>query len=143
MQVESAMTNSCEFIHPDATLREAAQKMRALDCGFLPIGDDSRGKLEGVVTDRDIVVRAVADGSDPNQIPVRSVETQRVLYCFESDDLETAARRMREEQVYRLIVLDNPDSKQLCGVISLGDVLRHNEKTLAADIACDIAAKAA
>lgn len=143
MDVKKVMTESCEFIAPDSTLEEAARKMRELDCGFLPIGSESRGRLEGVVTDRDIVLRAVAEGKSPAHTQVREAETSRVLYCYEGDSLDDAARTMRVQQVYRLIVLDNAESKQLRGVISLGDILRHNEQPLAADTASGIAERAA
>lgn len=142
MQVKDAMTESCEFIKPDASLKEAALKMRDLDCGFLPIGNEERGKLEGVITDRDLVIRAVAEGADPDRTEVQNTETHRVLYCFENDDLESAAQHMRGQQVYRLVVLDNPESKQLCGVITLGDILRHHENQLAANAAEGIASRA-
>ena len=131
MQVREAMTGQCEFIEPDASLQEAAQRMRDLDCGFLAIGPASDNKLEGVITDRDIVTRCVADGKDPSRTSVKSAETHRVLYCFETDGLDKAAESMRDMQVYRLIVLDNPDNKQLRGVISWGDIVRHNERKLA------------
>lgn len=143
MQVKDVMTQSCQFIHPDSTLKEAARTMRDLDCGFLPIGSETHGKLEGVITDRDITIRAVAEGIDPAQIHVKSVETRDVLYCYETDDLETAASSMRDNQVHRLIVLDNPDSKQLRGVISLGDILRHQELQLGAETARGIVSSAA
>lgn len=139
MKVKDAMTGHCEFIKPDASLREAAQRMRDFNCGFLAIGPESQNKLEGVITDRDIVTRVIAEGKDPSETSVKSAETQRVLYCFEDDDLAKAADSMSEQKVYRLIVLDNPDNKQLCGVISLGDIIRHNEHQLALRAAESIA----
>jgi len=139
MQAKDVMTKPCEFIHPDSTLKEAAQRMRELDCGFMPIGDEAKGKLEGVITDRDIVLRAVAEGKDPSQMSVKDAETHKVLYCFESDDLDAVAKNMRKHQVYRLIVLNGPESKQLRGVISLGDILRFHETQIAAEAAEGIA----
>lgn len=143
MQVKNVMTQSCEFIEPNCTLQQAAQKMRDLDCGFLAIGSRDQDKLQGVITDRDIVVRAIADGLNPYSDTVDSVETPKVLYCFQDDDLESAAKNMREQQVYRLVVLDSPENKRLCGVISLGDILRHNEREIAAEAASGIASEAA
>lgn len=140
MQVKNAMTEHCEYIKPDATCQEAAQKMRELDCGFLAIGPNADNKLDGVITDRDMVIRAMAEGKDPRSTMVRDCETNRVLYCFESDDLESAANSMRDNQVYRLIVLDSPESKQLRGVVSWGDILRHREESLAMNAARGIAA---
>lgn len=140
MKVKDVMTDSCEFVAPDANLQEVARRMRDLDCGFMPIGNDESGRLEGVVTDRDIVLRAVAEGLDATECLAQDVATHKVLYCFEDDELDSAADSMREQQVYRLIVLNNPQDKQLCGVISLGDILRNNENHLASRAAEGIAA---
>lgn len=143
MQVRDVMTPSCEFIAPTASLSDAARRMKELDCGFLAIGTEAEGRLEGVVTDRDLVVRALAEGWNPDQTPVERAETHQVLYCFEGDSLEEATERMQKQQVYRLVVLNNPDQKQLRGVISLGDILRHREAQLAEKTAEAIASKAA
>lgn len=143
MRVKDVMTDKCSFVSPETNLQEAARKMRDLDCGFLPIGNESRGKLEGVITDRDIVIRAIAEGADPVEAKVEDWETQRVLYCFEDDDLKSAADSMHDQQVHRLIVLNNPEEKQLCGVISLGDIARHKEEHAAADALEGIASKSA
>lgn len=140
MKVKDVMTDACEFVAPDANVQEVAQRMRDLDCGFMPIGNNDSGRLEGVVTDRDIVLRAVAEGLDTSECLAQDVATQKVLYCFEDDELDSAADSMREQQVYRLIVLDNPQDKQLCGVISLGDILRHHENQLASRAAEGITA---
>lgn len=131
MKIGDVMTGSCEFIHPDASVSQAAQMMRDLECGFLPIGDKSIGKLEGVVTDRDIVVRAIADAKDPEQMKVSDCATLNVLYCYEDDDVETAADHMRNLQVHRLIVLNNADEKRLRGVVTLGDISRAGNSDLA------------
>lgn len=143
MKVRDAMTSQCEFIEPDDNLQQAAKKMRDLNCGFLPIVRPSTGALEGVITDRDIVVRAVADGCDPTDTRLNQIETPNVLYCYAEDGLESAAHKMSEQGVYRLIVLDTPETKRLCGVISLGDILRHNEESLAAETARNIMINAA
>lgn len=135
MKVKEVMSTHCEFIEPDANLQEAAQKMRDLDCGFLPIGDPTTGILEGVITDRDIVIRAIAHGYNPTETLLSEIETPEVLYCYENDTIESAAQRMSEQKVYRLIVLDNQETKRLCGVITLGDILRHHEENLATETA--------
>jgi CBS domain-containing protein len=124
MLVEEIMSNDVEYVPTDMTLAEAARCMKARNCGFLPLGDDPQGKLQGVVTDRDIVIRGVAEGCDVNAASVSSVKTDRVLYCYQNDDIRDAAYSMRDQQVNRLIVLDSPQSKKLCGIISLGDILR-------------------
>ena len=140
MQVHELMTSKPQFVPSSTTIREAAQKMRDLDCGFLPVADPQDQKLAGVVTDRDIAVRAVADGLDPNQTTVTDIKSDGVLYCFKDDDVKKAADHMRSKQVYRLIVLDDRQNKKLCGVISLGDILRHKQPELAAKTATKIVA---
>lgn len=138
MNIKDVMTRNVEYIPSDTTLEEAAMKMRDLDCGFLPIGDSSDGKLQGVVTDRDIVLRALAEGMDPADTTVEQIKSNKVLYCYQDDDLQSAADSMGEQQVYRLIVLNNPEEKRLCGVITLGDILRHNQERIAEQAAKNI-----
>jgi CBS domain-containing protein len=135
MQVHELMTSKPQFVPSSTTLREAAQKMRDLDCGFLPVADPQEQKLAGVVTDRDIAVRAVADGLDPNRTTVTDIKSDGVLYCFKDDDVKKAADHMRSKQVYRLIVLDDRQSKKLCGVISLGDIMRADKMDVASETA--------
>ena len=118
MQVRDVMTHGVECIPPDATLQEAAQRMEALDVGPLPVSED--GRLVGMLTDRDITVRATARGLDPKTTTVRQVLTPRVLYCFEDQDVEDAARLMEAQQVRRLVVLSG--DKWLVGIVSLGDL---------------------
>jgi signal-transduction protein with cAMP-binding, CBS, and nucleotidyltransferase domain len=131
MQVHELMTDKPRFVSGKTSLKEAARQMRDMDFGFLPIADEREQKLQGVVTDRDITIRAVAEGRDPESTTVADIETHKVLYCFKGDDVANAAKRMRDQQVYRLVVLDNRDNKKLCGVISLGDILRHKQGQLA------------
>lgn len=128
MKVSEVMTENPVKIPKNTTIENAAKKMLELDCGFLPIGGGNR--LEGVITDRDIVLRAIANGRSPQATLVTEVQTTSVLYCFEDDDIEDAADRMQEEQVYRLVVLDNERDRNLRGIITLGDIARqtHNEQ---------------
>jgi len=118
MRVSEVMTRGVECVGPDATLQEAAAKMRSLDIGPLPVCDDDR--LAGMVTDRDIAVRAVAEGKDPRSTRVREVMSDGVNYCFEDDDVANAARVMKDKQVRRLVVLDR--DKRLVGIVSVGDL---------------------
>jgi CBS domain-containing protein len=119
MKLKDIMTSKPECIRPDTTLQEAARKMRDLDVGPLPVcGDDDR--LAGMITDRDITVRAVAEGKDPTTTRVREVMTQEIIYGFEDQDVEEAARIMKERQVRRLVVLNR--DKRLVGIVSLGDL---------------------
>ena len=118
MQVKDVMTRGAECVRPEATLQEAAQKMKSLDVGPLPVCDNDR--LVGMLTDRDITVRAVAEGKDPRATRVRDAMTEGISYCFEDDDVADAARVMKERQVRRLVVLDR--NKKLAGIVSLGDL---------------------
>jgi len=118
MQIKEIMTREPVVARPDATLREAAQMMRELDSGVLPIGEDDR--LLGMLTDRDITIRATAEGKDPNATPVREVMSSEVVSCFEDDDERDAAAKMEEHQLRRLVVLDRNEG--LVGIVSLGDL---------------------
>jgi CBS domain-containing protein len=142
MLVREAMTGHVEYIPSSTTLKQAAEKMRELDCGFLPLGDAPDGKLLGVITDRDIVIRGIAKGLDPVSTTVDRIKSEKVLYCFKDDKLADAAHSMHDKQVYRLVVLNNKQEKKLCGVISLGDITRHHEVALAAEAVEGIVAAA-
>jgi CBS domain-containing protein len=119
VKVNEVMTRNVEFVQPNDSLQKAARKMRDQDIGFLPVyeGDE----LIGVVTDRDIAVRAVADGMNPEAIIGRELVTSPVVYCFEDQNVEEAARLMSDNQVRRLVVVDRKNNQPV-GVISLGDL---------------------
>ena len=117
MKVRECMTRDVKTIAPDRTLQDAARLMAALDVGVLPVGEGDR--LVGMITDRDIAVRAVAEGRDP-QTPVREAMTEEIKYCFEDEDIDHVARNMGDIQVRRLPVLNR--SKRLVGIVSLGDL---------------------
>lgn len=119
MQVKDIMTREVQCIGPDASLAQAAGKMRDLDVGSIPVcGPDDR--LCGIITDRDIVVRVVAEGLDCQTVRVEEAMTPKIRYCFEDEEVSEAARKMEEEQIRRLVVLDR--DKRLVGIISLGDL---------------------
>jgi len=118
MQVREIMTSSVECLSPEQTLQEAARKMRDLDVGPLPVCDNDR--IAGMLTDRDITVRAVAEGRDPARTRVRDVLSPDVIYCFDDQDTQEAARLMEEKQIRRLLVLNR--EKRLVGIVSLGDI---------------------
>jgi CBS domain-containing protein len=119
MRVSEVMTRGVECTRPDAPVREAAARMKDLDVGVLPVcGDNDR--LVGMLTDRDVTVRATAEGSDPGATRVRDVMTPDVIYCFDDQDVAEAARLMKEHQVRRLVVLNR--DKRLIGIVSLGDL---------------------
>jgi len=119
MKVKDVMTKGAECVRPDDTLQEAARKMKTLDIGPLPVcGDNDR--LAGMLTDRDIVVRAVAEGRDVRTAKVRDAMSEGISYCFEDDDVTEAARQMRDKQIRRLAVLNR--DQRLTGIVSLGDL---------------------
>ena len=117
MQVKQCMSREVRVISPDDTIERAAQLMGQIDAGVLPVGENDR--LVGMITDRDVAVRAVADGMAPDT-PVREVMSREVCYCYEDEDLDDVAAQMSDLQVRRLPVLNR--DKRLVGVVSLGDI---------------------
>jgi CBS domain-containing protein len=118
MQVQEIMTRDVALINPNTTIRDAARKMRDENVGALPVGENDR--LVGMVTDRDIVMRAVAEDRGSGTTAVRDVMSQHVFYCFEGADVKEAAKTMAEHQVRRLPVLNH--DKRLVGVVALADL---------------------
>jgi len=127
MQVSKVMTREVSIASPEDTLQHAAQMMEEIDCGILPVGQDDR--LVGLLTDRDITVRAVAQGKAPDRCLVRDVMSSDVKYIYEDESLEDAARNMSELQVRRLPVLSR--DKRLVGIVSLGDLALKSTKSAA------------
>jgi CBS domain-containing protein len=117
MRVAEVMTRDVRLIEPTQTIRDAAQLMAELDAGIMPVREGDR--LVGMITDRDIAVRAVAQGRGPDT-PVREVMTDEVKYCFEDEYTAAVERNMAEIQVRRLPVLTR--DKRLVGILSLGDL---------------------
>jgi CBS domain-containing protein len=118
MQVFEAMTPDVISVLPDTKLVDAALAMRNLDVGPLPVVDG--GRLVGVITDRDITVRATAEGRDPRLTTVEDIMTPEVVACREEDDVRVAARMMQDAQLRRLLVVD--EGGMLVGIVSLGDL---------------------
>jgi len=118
MKVRQVMTTDVITVEPEATLTEAARRMRGLDVGPLPVADG--GRLVGMLTDRDIAVRATAEGRDPRNTPVSDVMTRDVVCCFEDDDVLQAARAMAQYRKRRLVVVDA--AGRVVGIVSLGDL---------------------
>jgi CBS domain-containing protein/uncharacterized protein (DUF2267 family) len=118
MPISEVMTRDVEVVSPDDTLQDAAELMRTLNVGPIPVCDGE--KLVGIITDRDIVVRAVAQGMDPTDTRVSQAMTDQVECVFADEDIEVAVWKMREEQIRRILVVDH-DNK-LVGIVSLGDI---------------------
>ena len=124
MQVRDAMTRDVRVATPGQSIRDVAKIMDEIDAGILPVGENDR--LVGMITDRDITVRAVAAGKGPDT-PVRDVmSTEHVHYCFEDEEIDDVARNMGDHKVRRLPVMDR--NKRLVGIISLGDVAASEQK---------------
>jgi CBS domain-containing protein len=118
MQIKQIMTRNVEIINPNTTLKEAAQKMRDLDVGSLPVCDGER--LKGMLTDRDITIRATAEGRNPDSTQAIDVMTAAIFYCYEDQDVAEAAQVMEKKQIRRLPIVDR--NKKLVGIVSLGDL---------------------
>jgi CBS domain-containing protein len=120
MQVGKVMTERVSWVDPDTTIPEIARRMRSEDIGSVPVAENDR--LVGMVTDRDIVVRIVAEGGDTETATAKQVMSPNVLYCYEDETVADVLKNMGDNQVRRLPVLNR--DKRLVGVVSLGDLSR-------------------
>lgn len=118
MDVREVMSRGVECVKPEATIQEAARRMKELNVGTMPVSADSQS-LVGIVTDRDLAIRALAEGKGP-QTPVRDAMSPHVVCCSVEDDVEDAASLMKKHQIRRLPVLDQ--NQRLCGIVTLGDL---------------------
>lgn len=123
MQLKNIMTPAVERLPKNASVQEVAQKMKTIDVGMIPVYDGDR--LVGMVTDRDLALRVVAEGRDGATTPAYDVMTPEVIYCYEDQRVEDAAAVMEQQQIRRLIVLDR--DKRLVGIVSLGDMATHRQ----------------
>lgn len=117
MQVREIMTKDIETIVPSAALIEAARKMKSLNVGVLPVSEN--GAIVGMLTDRDLVIRGLAEGSDAGSMQVADIMSRDVVHCPSDASVEEAALLMEERQVRRLVVLDNGFP---IGIVTLGDL---------------------
>ena len=126
MKVKDVMTKVVEFVRPETTVQEAAGKMKDLNVGPIPVCEGQ--KVLGILTDRDIVIRAVAEGRDTRTTRVQDVMTRDVVCCGEEDDVKDVARLMKDHQIRRILVING--SKGLAGIVSLGDLAvdTHDDK---------------
>ena len=119
MRVSEAMTRGVKLCTPGQTIREVARTMAEIDAGAMPVGENDR--LIGMITDRDIAIRAVAQGKGPDT-PVREVMSEHIHYCYEDEEVDDVAQNMGDIRVRRLPVMNR--EKRLVGILSLGDVAR-------------------
>ena len=122
MKVRDVMSRDVLVASPTQSIRDAAKMMAKIDAGVLPVGENDR--LVGMITDRDIAIRAVAEGKAPIT-KVRDVMSDEVLYCFDDQDLDEVAQNMGDSKVRRLPVVNR--EKRLVGIISLGDLARNED----------------
>jgi CBS domain-containing protein len=133
MQVSEAMSGDVQIADPNQPIRDAARLMAQIDAGVLPVGENDR--LVGMITDRDIAIRAVGAGKGP-ATPVRDIMSEDVKYCFEDDDLDEVAQNMADIKVRRLPVLNR--DKRLVGILSLGDIALTDGPRSAGNALCGI-----
>jgi len=129
MLVNEVMTPQVELVGPKDSIQQAAKAMARIDAGVLPVAEDDR--LVGMITDRDIAIRAVAEGLDPARTVVKDIMSPEVRYCFDDDDVADVADNMAEQQVRRLPVVNR--EKRLVGIISLADIAREREPRAAGE----------
>jgi CBS domain-containing protein len=130
MKVKEAMHKGVEWVSPDTSLPTIAGKMRQYDIGIIPVGENDR--LIGMITDRDIAVRALPDGRDTSKLTARHVMTPEVIYCRDTDEVSEAAQTMERKHVRRLAVLDA--NKRMVGMLSLGDISHAVSPGIAAEV---------
>lgn len=136
MKVRDAMHNGVAWVGPDEPVTELARRMKSEDIGSIPVGEDDR--LVGMVTDRDIALRAVADGRDIDGLTARDVMTDGVVWCRADDDIEEAAALMERRRIRRLPVID--ENKRMIGIVSLGDMSHAADNGTTAEVARAVSA---
>jgi len=130
MKLREIMTSEVEVIHPNDTLQTAARKMHDRDIGFLPVCDGDR--LIGVLTDRDLITRALAEGTESKAMLGRDLVTSPAIYCFDDQNVDEAAKLMHDNQIRRLVILSR--DKRMVGVISLGDLAMNIDDKKSGDV---------
>ena len=135
MQAKDLMTPDVECVSPDTTLPKIARIMKSKDIGFVPVCDNDR--LIGVVTDRDIVLRGIADGRGIENSTARDVMTDELCWCYDDQTGDEIAEYMAHHEVRRVVILDR--QKRLTGVISIGDLAKRGEQAKAGEAIGDIA----
>lgn len=135
MYVSDAMHKKAKTANPKSSIQELAQLMATDDIGAIPVTEGSR--LVGIVTDRDIAVRAVAKGSDPSKVTAGDIMSEHVIFCKTHEDVDDAIHLMEQKKVRRLPVLDDKDT--LVGMLSLGDVARAVPMSMSGELLHEVA----
>ena len=136
MKAKEAMHKGVEWVSPDTPVTALAKKMLEQDIGAIPIGENDR--LIGIVTDRDITLRAVANGKDVSGLTARDVMTKGIVWCRDIDEVNQAVNIMQTKQVRRLPVIDQ--NKRMVGILSMGDISHAASKRTAAEVARAVSA---
>jgi CBS domain-containing protein len=131
MNVSEIMTTGFEMIDATSSLTEAAEKMKSLNVGFLPVKEGTR--LAGLLTDRDIVIRGLAEGREPGSTQVKDIISSEVVYCYDDDSVEDAARLMEDNQIRRLIAVNRDQTP--VGIVTIGDIaVKSGQEQLAGEV---------
>jgi CBS domain-containing protein len=133
MKIKDVMTKKITTITLDTPLQEAAEKMRENEIGALPVVNTASDRIEGMLTDRDIVVRGIALGKNLDNTPAKEVMTVKILYVFEDEDITVAADQMKDNRIRRVVVLNR--EKRLVGLVSISDLAcRGQDEKLASHV---------
>ena len=135
MKITDAMHEGVEWVEADTKAIDVARRMREKDIGAIPVGKQDR--LVGMITDRDLAVRVLAEGKDPSALTAEEVMSRGIIYCRTGETLEDAVRLMEEHKIRRLPVLD--DDKRMIGMLSLGDISQKADRTLAGEVLRSVA----
>jgi len=136
MKVRDLMRKGAEYVAPNAKLQVIAKKMRDYDVGAMPVCEG--GKTIGMVTDRDITIRALANGKDVGKLEAKDVMSKDVIFCRDTEEAEDAIRIMEDNQIRRLPVLN--DAKKLVGMVSLGDISHALSQNVTGEVARAVSA---
>ncbi len=136
MKVKEVMHRGVTWVEPDTSIRHIAQMMRDGDIGSVPVGENDR--LVGIVTDRDIICRGIADGADCSALTARDVMSKPIIYCRADDELEYALRIMEKNKIRRLPVID--ENKRLAGMLALGDISEIGGEDMAGEVMRSVSA---
>jgi CBS domain-containing protein len=136
MKVKNAMHKNAEWVSPETPITQIAKKMKDLDIGSLPVGENDR--LIGMVTDRDIACRGVANGKDVSKLTARDVMSKGIVYCTDTEDLDDAVRLMETKKIRRLPVIN--EQKRMVGILSLGDVSHAASREMSGEVIAAVSA---
>ncbi len=136
MKVKDVMHRGVTWVEPATSIREIAQMMRDADIGSVPVGENDR--LVGIVTDRDIICRGIADSADSNGLTARDVMSKPIIWCRADDELEYALRIMEKNRIRRLPVID--ENKRLAGILALGDISEIGGQEMAGEVMRSVSA---